>query len=437
IDELAHRKGQDPYQYRRELLAKSPRALAVLDLAAEKSGWKNPPPPGHYRGIAFSEAFLTVIAHVVELSVAADGGIKIHRVVAGVDSGTILDRGITANSIEGGTAWGLSCAEKAEITFDRGRVVQGNWNDYEVLRMSQMPAVEVHFIDSGARPLGGTGEVGPVTAIPALTNAIFAASGPRIRSLPLSPHCLRITWRRPRSFEMCLPVIALASVAVSMLVSQVASTSMPTQVAPEIPRGKGYFVTEIRDGLYWLTDGAYGTIFLVHSKGVIAVDPLPTLGPRYLKAIAEVTDKPVTHVIYSHEHTDHIGAADLFPNTAIFIAHKETAAILARRKDPRRPLPQVTFEKSYTLRSGGQTLILEYKGINHELGNIFIHAPRQKVLMLVDVVYPGFMPYKNLGIAEDFPGYIRAHADALTYDFDVFVGGHVSRLGTRKDVEVA
>ena len=193
IDELAHRKGQDPYQYRRELVAKSPRALAVVDLAAEKSGWKNPPPPGHYRGIAFSEAFLTVIAHVVELSVAADGGIKIHRVVAVVDSGTILDRGITANSIEGGTAWGLSCADKAEITFEKGRVVQGNWNDYEVLRMSQMPPVEVHFIDSGARPLGGTGEVGPVTVIPALTNAIFAATGRRIRSLPLRRHGLRIS----------------------------------------------------------------------------------------------------------------------------------------------------------------------------------------------------------------------------------------------------
>jgi len=207
--------------------------------------------------------------------------------------------------------------------------------------------------------------------------------------------------------------------------------------APEIPRDKGYLVKQIRDGLYWLTDGAYGTIFLVYAKGVIAVDPLPTLGPRYLKAISEVTDKPVTHVVYSHEHTDHIGAADLFPKNAIVIAQKETAEILARRKDPRRPVPKVTFDKSYTLKAGEQTLVLEYKGINHELGNIFIYAPRQKVLMLVDVVYPGFMPYKNLGIAEDVQGYIRAHADALTYDFDVFVGGHVSRLGTRKDVEVA
>src|SRR5262249_4531854 len=193
IDELAHKKGQDPYQYRRELLLKSPRALAVLDLAAEKSGWKSPPRPGHYRGIAFAEAFRTVIAHVVELSIPARGEIKIHRIVAVVDCGTTLDPGITANSIEGGTAWGLSCADRAEITFDRGRVVQGNWNDYEVLRMSQMPAVEVHFIDSGARPLGWTGEGGPGPAIPRLTNAMFAASGQRIRSLPLSRHSLRIT----------------------------------------------------------------------------------------------------------------------------------------------------------------------------------------------------------------------------------------------------
>src|SRR5262249_10923763 len=112
---------------------------------------------------------------------------------------------------------------------------------------------------------------------------------------------------------------------------------------PDVPSDKGYFVREVANGLYWLTDGAYGTIFLVYSKGVIAVDPLPTLGPRYLKAIAEVTNKPVTHVIYSHEHTDHIGAANLFPKNATFIAHRETAAILARRQDPRRPVPKVTF----------------------------------------------------------------------------------------------
>lgn len=211
-----------------------------------------------------------------------------------------------------------------------------------------------------------------------------------------------------------------------------ALTSVP-KILPE----KGYFVQEIRDGLYWVTDGRYNTIFLVSKEGVIAVDPLPTLGPKYLQAIAEVTKQPITHVVYSHEHTDHIGAANLFPKNATYIAQKETAAILARRNDPRRPVPTVTFENNYTLTVGGQTLVLDYKGVNHETGNIFIYAPRQKVLMLVDVIYPGWMPYKNLGIAEDVPGYIQAHHEALSYDFDVFVAGHVNRLGTRQDIETS
>src|SRR5215469_8625316 len=206
---------------------------------------------------------------------------------------------------------------------------------------------------------------------------------------------------------------------------------------PAIPREKGYFVQEIRGGLYWVTDGLYNSMFLVSSKGVIAVDPLPNLAERYLKAIAEVTDKPVTHVIYSHEHTDHIGAAYLFPKNAVYIAQKKTAEVLRRRDDPRRPSPTVIFEDTYILTVGDQTLTLAYKGVNHEAGNIFIYAPKQKVLMLVDVVYPGWMPYKNLGIAEDVPGYIQAHHDALSYDFDTFVGGHVDRLGTRGDVETS
>jgi glyoxylase-like metal-dependent hydrolase (beta-lactamase superfamily II) len=215
---------------------------------------------------------------------------------------------------------------------------------------------------------------------------------------------------------------------------RVASTG---QGRAEGPKAKGYAVQEIRGGVYWVTDGLYNTMFVVSSSGVIAVDPLPNLGPRYLQAIAEVTDKPVTHVIYSHEHTDHIGAANQFPRSAVYIAQRETAALLSRRHDPRRPVPTVTFDTTYTLRTGGQTLVLDYKGVNHEIGNVFIYAPRQKVLMLVDVVYPGWMPYKNLGIAEDVPGYIRAHDDALSYDFDTLVAGHVDRLGSRQDVEAS
>jgi isoquinoline 1-oxidoreductase beta subunit len=192
IDELAHRKGQDPYRYRRELLAGDARALRVLDLAAEKSGWNTVAPAGRYRGIAFCEAFRTLTAHVVEVSVPRQGAIRIHRVVCAVDPGTVLDPGIASNSIEGGVAWGLSCAFFSEITFANGRTVESNFHDFEVLRMPEMPPVEVHFINSGARPLGGIGEVGPVSLLPALTNAIFRATGQRYRSLPLSRHGLSI-----------------------------------------------------------------------------------------------------------------------------------------------------------------------------------------------------------------------------------------------------
>jgi glyoxylase-like metal-dependent hydrolase (beta-lactamase superfamily II) len=230
------------------------------------------------------------------------------------------------------------------------------------------------------------------------------------------------TWQR----------VALIVVTLSLLWHFVADANAEDAVS--LP-SKGYVVREVRDGLYWLSDGAYNTMFLVSSQGVIVVDPLPTLGARYLQAIAEVTDKKITHVIYSHEHTDHIGAASLMPRNAVIIAQQETADLLKQRKDPRRPVPTVTFQNHYTLKSGDQVLELRYTGVNHMPGNLFIYAPRQKVLMLVDVVYPGYMPYPNLGVATDVPGYIKAHRDALAYDFSEFVGGHVDRIGGRGDVE--
>jgi len=188
VDELALRKGQDPYEYRRELLGDDKRAVAVLDAVAEHSRWKEPLPKGHFRGMAFTEAFRTVLAHVVELSVDEQKRVKVHRVTCVADPGIPLDPEITRNSMEGGIAWGLTCAFKSEINFANGRTRQRHWADYPVLTMQEMPAVEVHLIDSGTLPLGGTGEVGPVTVIPAITNAIFAATGERCRSLPLKRH---------------------------------------------------------------------------------------------------------------------------------------------------------------------------------------------------------------------------------------------------------
>lgn len=213
------------------------------------------------------------------------------------------------------------------------------------------------------------------------------------------------------------------------------STTTTPGAGPVVDPGKGYLVQQIGDGLYWVTDGAYSTMFLVSSTGVIACDAPPSLGENYFRAIADVTDKPVTHLVYSHEHVDHIAGAHLFAKDVTIVAHARTAELLSSRKDQRRPAPTVTFETTYTLEQGNQRLELAYKGINHSIDNIFIFAPRQKTLMFIDVVYPGWMPYKNLGVAVDIPGFVEAHRTVLAYDFETLVAGHVSRPGNRADVE--
>jgi glyoxylase-like metal-dependent hydrolase (beta-lactamase superfamily II) len=215
-----------------------------------------------------------------------------------------------------------------------------------------------------------------------------------------------------------------------------------TAKGPSIP-SKGYLVGKLGDNLYSVTDGAYNTMFMVTDKGVVAVDAPPSLGQKYLKAIAEVTDKPVNYLIYSHAHIDHIGAAGLFPKNVSIIAQEETARELQRAKSMAKnvtmipPVPTITFSKNYTLTLGNQTLKLDYYGSNHLPGNIFIYAPKQKVLMLVDIVFPGWIPFPYLAIAKDVAGFINAHDIALDkYDFDKFVGGHLTRLGSRNDVAI-
>jgi glyoxylase-like metal-dependent hydrolase (beta-lactamase superfamily II) len=234
----------------------------------------------------------------------------------------------------------------------------------------------------------------------------------------------------------------LAITFVLLMAFSVRGAAAPSDVAPvpapargpAIPQDKGYLVREINNGLYWITDGTYQVMFLTTGRGVIVVDAPPNLAQKYLKAIADVTKERVTHVIYSHAHGDHIGAASIFPKGVKIIAHRDTAELLARAKDPNRPVPTTTFTKTYTLRVGTQTLVLDYKGVNHEPGNIFIWAPRQKVLMLVDVVFPGWIPFMNLALAKDVPGFVAAHRQALSYPFETFIGGHLTRLGTRQDV---
>lgn len=202
-----------------------------------------------------------------------------------------------------------------------------------------------------------------------------------------------------------------------------------------VERAVGYAMEEIRDKLYWVTNGADQAMFLVSSQGVIVVDAPPMLAEGLASAIRKVTSQPITHLVYSHSHADHIGGASRISTTAQVVAHGETARALRRAADPHRPVPTVTFEDSLVLTVGEQTLHLAYQGSNHVPGNIFIYAPRQRTLMLVDIVWPGWVPFTALGQARDVPGYVAALDATLAYDFDTFIGGHIGRYGRREDVE--
>ena len=184
LDELAQAGGKDPLELRRALLADKPRHLAALELAAAKAGWGNPLPAGKGRGIAVHESFHSFVAQVVEVTVGPKGEIKVDRVVCAVDCGTAVTPDVIRAQMEGAIAFGLSAALFGEITLKDGAVEQSNFHDYRCLRMDEMPRVEVHIVPSAAAPTG-VGEPGVPPIAPAVCNAIFAATGKRIRKLPI------------------------------------------------------------------------------------------------------------------------------------------------------------------------------------------------------------------------------------------------------------
>ena len=183
IDELAHATGRDPYEYRRELLEAHPRHLAVLDAVAEASDWGSPVPEGRARGIAVVESFGSYVAEVAEVSIE-DGRPRVHKVWCAIDCGVVVNPAIVRSQMESGIVYGLTAALYGEINIERGRVVQSNFHDYQMLRMNEAPEVEVLLTPSGDAP-GGVGEPGTPPIIPAVTNAIFVLTGERVRKLPI------------------------------------------------------------------------------------------------------------------------------------------------------------------------------------------------------------------------------------------------------------
>jgi isoquinoline 1-oxidoreductase beta subunit len=184
IDELAHKAGQDPIAFRRAHLSKTPRLQAALDLVREKSGWGAPLPSRCGRGVAAQTAFASFIATVVECQVDDHGEVKLRRVTSAVDTGIAVNPDTIVAQLQGGLIFGLTAGLYGDITLEKGRVQQSNFHDYRILRMDQVPPIEVHLIRNGEAP-GGIGEPGTSIAGPALANALFAATGVRLRSLPV------------------------------------------------------------------------------------------------------------------------------------------------------------------------------------------------------------------------------------------------------------
>ena len=190
IDELAAAAKQDAVAYRRALLDKSPRAKAVLDLAAEKADWGQALPKGSGRGVSLQFAFGSWLAQVAEVEVSKEGAVRVRRVVCAMDCGTVVNPDTVQAQLQSGIIFGATAALYGEITLKSGRVEQTNFDTYQMLRMNETPSIEIHIVKS-TEPPGGMGETGTSAIVPAIANAIFAATGKRLRKMPVDASLLK------------------------------------------------------------------------------------------------------------------------------------------------------------------------------------------------------------------------------------------------------
>ena len=189
---------------------------------------------------------------------------------------------------------------------------------------------------------------------------------------------------------------------------------------------QGYYVGRVERNLYYVTDGTYMSAFLTTSDGVVVLDAPPTLGNNIQRAIDEIASEngvstKVEYVIYSHHHSDHVGAASLFNKNVARIGHEETRNLLLRDDDPARPPNEETFQDQANFVIGGEHINLAWHGSNHSPDNIFIHLPDHDTMMLVDIINPGWVPIYQSNLSEDIPDYLEAPATALAYSWTHFI----------------
>jgi glyoxylase-like metal-dependent hydrolase (beta-lactamase superfamily II) len=246
-------------------------------------------------------------------------------------------------------------------------------------------------------------------------------------------------------------VPTVAALATGVLADQAASAStatasplpdfapIPTSALGPAVNADGYYVGRVERNLYYVTDATYQAAFLTTKDGVVLFDAPPTIGGNLQRAIDQIASdngvpNKVTHIVYSHHHADHLGASSLFGHGVTRIGQIQTKEMLASENDPTRPLPDVTYETSYTLRVGGERVELAWRGTNHTADNTYIHFPDHDTLMLVDINLPRWVPFDSFNLNEDVQGSIAAADVAMAYPWKHFIGGHMGRIGTRDDM---
>ncbi|WP_372371037.1 MBL fold metallo-hydrolase [Candidatus Uabimicrobium sp. HlEnr_7] len=200
---------------------------------------------------------------------------------------------------------------------------------------------------------------------------------------------------------------------------------------------EGYIVKNICKNVYWVTNTGFNFLFVTTGVGIILMDAPMGFGSKILQAVRSVSEEPIKYVIYSHHHKDHIGAAHLFKKMDVeYVATKRAAELLKKAKDPKRPIPTITYNDTFQIELGEEIVVLDANIYGHSRGDSAIYLPKKKLLMVVDIVFPGWVPFKNFAYTTNVGGYIDAHDKILSYSFDYFVGGH-TKLGMREDVILA